>query len=188
MRHLKSFKLFENVNNSVDIETFLSNIGIPFSKIPKIVEWWNKNRSHIRIYHFPFSSRDPIFGVILSENEVALNSKIYAPPHMKLFVILHESAHCDQHREGRFMPLYFDTVVQGNKREFLSNYMMLEVEANNFAINSMREIGFSEEMNREERRLRGNEGAGSIVYDMMKRDIEKFRPVDFIELLKKQVY
>jgi hypothetical protein len=107
---------------------------------------------------------------------------------MKLFVILHESAHCDQHKEGRFMPLYFDTVVEGNKREFLVNYKMLEIEANDFAINSMREIGFAEEMNREERRLRGNENVGDVVYDMMKRDIEKFKPTDFIDLLKQQVY
>jgi len=43
-------------------------------------------------------------------------------------------------------------------------------------------------MNREERMLRGNEYAGYKVYDMMTQDIQRFRPVDFIDLLKKQVF
>ena len=110
------------------------------------------------------------------------------PPHIKLFIALHESRHCDQHSEGIFNPQYFETVVQGNKSEFLENYVRLEVDANDFAINSMRELGFDLEMNREERMLRGNEYAGYKVYDMMTQDIQRFKPVDFIDLLKKQVF
>jgi hypothetical protein len=42
-------------------------------------------------------------------------------------------------------------------------------------------------MNREERNLRRNEGAGHMVYDMMTQDIRRFQPIDFIDLLKKQI-
>jgi hypothetical protein len=110
------------------------------------------------------------------------------PPHIKLFLVLHESRHCDQHSQGIFNPEYFETVVQGNKSEFLRNYLKLEQDANDFAINSMRELGFDLEMNREERNLRRNEGAGHMVYDMMTQDIQRFRPTNFIDLLKKQVF
>jgi hypothetical protein len=40
-------------------------------------------------------------------------------------------------------------------------------------------------MNREERNLRRNEGAGH-VYDMMTQDIRRFQPIDFIGTLNKK--
>lgn len=188
MKHIKSFKIFENQQTEVSIDIFLQEIGISQRNQPDIIKWWNQNRNNIKIYHFPFSSPHPILGVILSENEIAVNKKMNVPPHIKLFVALHESRHCDQHSQGIFNPQYFETVVQGNKMEFLKNYVKLEVDANDFAINCMRQLGFELEMNREERMLRGNEGAGYKVYDMMTQDIQRFRPVDFIDLLKKQVF
>ena len=188
MKYIKSFRIFENQQPEISIDGFLQEIGISQRNQSYIVKWWNQNRSNIKIYHFNFSSPHPIAGVILSENEIAINKKMNMPPHAKLFIALHESRHCDQHSEGIFNPQYFETVVQGNKSEFLENYVRLEVDANDFAINSMRELGFDLEMNREERMLRGNEYAGYKVYDMMTQDIQRFKPVDFIDLLKKQVF
>ena len=188
MKHIKSFKIFENQGTEISIDKFLQEIGVPNRNIPMILDWWSKNRNHIKIYHFPFSSPHPIAGVILSENEIAVNKKMNLPPHIKLFLVLHESRHCDQHSQGIFNPEYYETVVQGNKSEFLKNYVKLEQDANDFAINTMRELGFDLEMNREERNLRRNEGAGHMVYDMMTQDIRRFQPIDFIDLLKKQVF
>jgi hypothetical protein len=48
------------------------------------------------------------------------------------------------------MPGYYDNVVNGDKDSFLQSYRELEKDANDFAINSMRAIGFEREMNREE--------------------------------------
>lgn len=188
MKYIKHYKTFENFDTSISINKFLDEIGIKDIQKDTIIKWWNQNRSHIKIYHFPFSSPQPILGVILSENEVAVNKKMDVPPHIKLFLVLHESRHCDQHSQGIFNPLYFETVVRGNKAEFLKNYVRLEQDANDFAINSMRELGFELEMNREERMLRRNESAGNLVYDMMTQDIRRFQPTDFIDLLKKQVF
>lgn len=187
MKYIKSYKLFESLtpDNQITIEQFLDNIGIRENK-QQIVEWWNQNRSEIQIYYFQFSSQ-PIAGVSLGTNTIAINSSLPMPPHVKLFLALHESRHCDQHADGILMPGYYDTVVNGDKDSFLQSYRELEKDANDFAINSMRSIGFEREMNREEGRLRGNEGAGNMVYQMMKNDINKFNPVDFIDLLKKQI-
>jgi hypothetical protein len=63
--------------------------------------------------------------------------------------------------------------------------MDLERDANDFAINGMTEMGF--DMRLEEPRLRGNEGAGQMVYRMMTDDIAKLNPINFIDLLKKQI-
>jgi hypothetical protein len=82
---------------------------------------------------------------------------------------------------------YYDTVVKGDKESFLQNYKELEKDANDFAINSMIEIGFEREMRNESQRLRSNELSGEMVYRMMTGDIEKLNPVDFIDLLKKQI-
>lgn len=187
MRYIKEYKIFENLSNPVSINQFVSQIGIPDPKRQRIIEWWNENRSHIKIHYFEFSSPQPIAGVFLGIDEIAINRRLPMPPHMKLFLALHESAHCDQHRQGRFMEHYYNTVVEGDKDSFLQGYAQLEREANDFAVNSMRQIGFDNEMTREEMMIRGNERAGQMVYNMMRSDIERFRPVDFIDLLKKQI-
>ena len=188
MKHLKPFnKLFENLNTPITIEQFLKAIGMSSDKFEVVTSWWNQNRRGFKIHHFPFSSPQPIAGVFLGVDEIAINSRLPMPPFMKLFLALHESRHCDQHREGDFMTQYYETVVGGNKELFLEGYRRLEQDANDFAVNSMREMGFSLEMDREERRIRSNEGAGVMVYRMMTSDIARFRPVDFIDLLKKQI-
>ena len=189
MKHLNTFKLFERLDNStlVTIEQLLERIGIPNPMRPQIVTWWNQNRSEIRIHLFSFNSPQPIAGVFLGENIIALNERLPMPPHVKLFLALHESRHCDQHREGRLMPGYYDSVVNGDRETFLRAYRDLERDANDFAIQSMRACGFEREMNFEEMRLRGNERAGDMVYQMMSADIQRINPVDFFDLLKKQI-
>ena len=187
MKHLKNFKIFESsIGQEVSITDFLRKIRIDESKIPAISEWWSENRSEIKIHLFPFKS-PRIMGVFLGIDTICINDIGFLPPHVKLFLALHESRHCDQHREGRFMSGYYDTVIAGDKAEFLKAYAELEKDANDFAINSMRECGFVREMNMEESRLRMNETMGNQVYDMMTQDINKFNPVDFTDLLKKQI-
>ncbi len=188
MKHITSFKLFENLNNTiVSIEEYLKLIGISPDKHQQIIEWWNQNRSHIKIHFFPFESPKPIAGVFLGTDIIAINQRLQMPPHVKLFLSLHESRHCDQHAEGILMPGYYDTVVNGDKESFLRSYRELEHDANTFAINGMRQMGFEREMNMEESRLRSNESAGNMVYQMMTDDISRMTPVDFIDLLKKQI-
>jgi hypothetical protein len=189
MKHLRTFKLFERLDNStlVTIDQLLERIGIPNPMRPTIVSWWNENRRNIRIHLFPFNSPQPIAGVFLGEDVIAINERLPMPPHVKLFLALHESRHCDQHREGRLMDGYYETVVRGDMENFLTSYSELERDANDFAINSMREVGFGREMDREEMMLRSNERAGSMVYQMMSADIQRINPVDFFDLLKKQI-
>ena len=189
MKYLQPYNIFEDLNNStqVSIDEFLERIRIPEFKRPEVINWWNQNRSEIIIHLFDFNSPKPIAGVFLGENVIAINERLPMPPHVKLFLALHESRHCDQHREGRLMQGYYDTVVNGDKEEFLVAYRDLERDANDFAIQSMRDCGFDSEMNFEEMRLRGNERAGEMVYQMMSGDIQRMNPVDFFDLLKKQI-
>lgn len=187
MKHLKYYKLFENLNSPVSIEQFVKEINLPQDKQPVVINWWNQNRTGFKIHHFNFNSNQPIAGVFLGIDEIAINKRMQMPPFMKLFLALHESAHCDQHLQGYFMAGYYDTVIEGRKEEFLTSYSDLEREANDFAISSMRQIGFSQEMDREEMRIRGNERAGEMVYRMMSSDIQRLNPVDFIDLLKRQI-
>ena len=190
MKHIKSYKrLFESINmenNQVSIDEFLRRIGINRDN-DAIIQWWNDNRSNIKIHLFTFNSREPIAGVFLGSDTICVNDNTRMPPHIKLFLSLHESRHCDQHAENEFMSGYYDTVVNDDLQGFLRAYSELEKDANDFAINSMREIGFSGEMDREENMLRGNQRAGQMVFNMMKRDIERLNPTDFFDLLKKQI-
>jgi hypothetical protein len=189
MKHLKHFQLFERLDNStlVTIDELLERFRIPNPMRPTISSWWNENRRDIRIHLFTFNSPQPIAGVFLGEDIIALNERLPMPPHVKLFLALHESRHCDQHREGRLMEGYYETVVRGDRENFLRAYSELERDANDFAINSMRQIGFEREMNMEEMMLRSNERAGDMVYQMMSADIQRINPVDFFDLLKKQI-
>ena len=189
MRNLKYFRVFENQNLPiVSIEEFLREIRIDSELIPSISEWWNENRSGIEIYFFPFQCEEPISGVFLDDNKICVNSRMAIPSHIKLFLALHESRHCDQQKSGIFMEGYYDTVLNDDIKGFLKTYLDLEKDANDFAISSMREIGFSREFDIYlERHLRGNERAGNAVYSMMKKDIEKYKPTDFFDLLKKQI-
>jgi hypothetical protein len=190
MKHLSTFKLFERLDNStlVTIEQFLQRIRIPNHMIPTIVSWWNQNRSEIRIHFFRFNTTEPIGGVIIDGNTIALNDdSMPMPPHVKLFLALHESRHCDQHRMGNSITQYFDSVVGNDKQSFMRHYEELESDANDFAIQSMRACGFDRQMNFEERMLRANEMAGDMVYRMMSDDIQRINPVDIFDLFKKQI-
>lgn len=187
MKYLKSYKIFESLDTTISIEDYLRRIRIPNHLISNIVTWWNQNRRHIDIYLFDFNTGKMIAGGIVGENKVAINERLPMPPHVKLFLLLHESKHIDQNNEDRFMDAYFQTVVDDNKEEFLRNYTELEVEANLFAIEAMNELGFEREMRMESNMLRGNERAGEMVYRMMKNDIEQYRSNDFFDLIKSQI-
>lgn len=192
MKRIKTFSeysLLEGLDSlsPIPIDKFLEEIGIGGRK-KKILDWWKNNRDGIKIYYFPFSSVNPIGGCFFGKDTVCINSKIPFPPHMKLFLCLHESRHCDQYAEDKFMEGYFQTVVDGDRNSFLETYSRLEKDANDFAISGMREMGFSPEMDREERSLRGNEGAGPMVFNMMSSDIARINPVDFFDLLRNQIF
>ena len=188
MKNLRYYHLFESSigKPTVTIEDFLQRVGLGRDpKFSRIVEWWKANRSDFKINYFTFSSPQPIAGVYLGTNEIAINERLPMPPHVKLFLALHESRHCDQEAQGIIQPGYYDTVVRGDINSFLQSYRELERDANDFAIRCMTEMGF--DMRFEEPRLRANEGAGQMVYAMMTNDIARFRPIDFIDLLKKQI-
>lgn len=191
MINLKYFEeLFESENigkSGISIENFCNRIGIAPYMISNISEWWNTHRSNIKIHLFPFGSSDPIAGVFLGEDTVCVNESLRMPPHIKMFLALHESRHCDQEKDGIFMEGYYDTVINNDLNGFLEAYSRLEKDANDYAIQAMRDIGFTQEMEREENMIRGNERAGRMVYSMMKNDIERLNPTDFFDLLKKQI-
>jgi hypothetical protein len=42
-------------------------------------------------------------------------------------------------------------------------------------------------MRRESNMLRGNEGAGEMIYRMMSKDIRTYNPNDFFDLIKNQI-
>lgn len=192
MKHLSTFKLFERLDNStlVTIEQFLERVRIPNHIRPQIINWWNQNRSEIRIHFFRFNTTEPIGGIITDGNTIVLNDDLQTrpmPPHIKLFLALHESRHCDQHRMGNSITQYFDSVIRNDRQSFMRHYQELESDANDFAIQSMRACGFDRQMNFEERMLRSNEMAGDMVYQMMSDDIQRLNPVDLFDLFKKQI-
>lgn len=201
---MKKFKEFINesldiTNSKVTIEELMNKLyphpnndwrqdhrSIDEKQIKKIIDWWNSNRSRFEIYYFPFTCEEPIGGVIADNNVLYLNEKIRMPEYMKLFVLIHESKHSDQYLDGSFEDGYFQTVVNDNKEKFIEYYKKSETEANDYAMNAMKEIGF--EIERwEENFIRGNEVASEEVFEMMKKDIEKYKPKTFFELTKAQI-
>jgi len=170
----------------ISIDDFLFEIGIRENLIPPISEWWNENRKGISIHYFEFGSQDPIIGVYVGENKVCINKKSRDLPDFKLFIAIHESFHCDQDMRGG-MEKEFNLAKYGNVTEFSNYYRNIEKEANDFAITSMRDLGFSGFIDFSERRLRGNEFAGSQVFSMMRRDIEKTGAENFKDLLLSQI-
>lgn len=208
MKFIKSFQLFEsasyNLPGEISIEDFLKKInftnpyteaylkekGMP-SESQTVVDWWHKNRSNIKIHLFPFNCPQPIMGSFMDENSIVVNSKsiqMMPKAEMRLFLALHESRHADQHAEGKFMDGYFQSVVDDDYEKFSEFYSELEKDANDFAENALREMGFDHFCDGHMIHLRGNERQGSNVFSMMKQDIRKFGPVeDFFELLAKQI-
>jgi hypothetical protein len=192
MKHLRTFKLYENLDPSnipgeIQPLEFLRFIGFSPIDCQRILEWWNVNRERFRIHYFPFRSREPIMGCFFEGHDIAINEIPRVPPPIKLFITLHESKHADQFMEGRFEDRYFQTVLRGDLEGFLDGYKELEEEANDYAINSLVELGFGNFILPEENRLRGNEGMGNRVYDMMSRDIARSGALSMSELLMNQI-
>jgi hypothetical protein len=190
MKYLKNFNIIKESSmeeSRISIDEFVRAIGLPQMKSQQVIDWWQQNRGNFNIHYFRFNCPQPIMGCFLGSDTVAINEGPPLPAEIKLFILLHESAHCDQHREGRFEEGYFTTVVENRQSDFLEAYSRLEIEANTYAQNSLMEMGFDHFVQREIRRLRMNEQAGHIVYRMMRNDIEKFRPQNFTELLLKQI-
>jgi hypothetical protein len=68
----------------------------------------------------------------------------------------------------------------------MKNYRELENDANNFALNSLKEMGLNISIS-DENRLRSNENMGNNVYNMMSNDIIKTRSTTLSELFYKQI-
>lgn len=192
MKNLFNFKLFETLAykelpGRVPAGAFFSLLGFNPQQTLRILEYWEENRGRFDVHYFPFRGNEPILGVFFENATVAINEKARAPKEIKLFIAFHESRHADQYTEGRFEEPYFQTVVNGNKEGFLAAYEELEREANDYAFSCMRDLGFGPFINPQERMLRGNERSGEPVYEMMRRDIEKYNPQTFSELLMDQI-
>ena len=191
-RILRFSELFENDKTSdipgeISIYDFCSKIGFQNEDCEIISEWWSRMRPSIRLHYFPFRSTQPIAGVFLSGDDVAINSKLNMPKEMKLFLSLHVSKHADQHREGDFDDLYFKPVLDGDMDAFVRGYNETEKEANDFAIECMLDLGFNRFIEMQERNLRGNELAGRQVYKMMQDDIAEHKSDSFVDLIRSQI-
>jgi hypothetical protein len=195
MKYLKEFYLFENVKQltgEISVKEYIKK-AIPEldpDTTQRFCSWWSENRSGYKIYFFRFNSQMPIVGGIVENNGLAINQTIMGrmPPFMCIFLLLHESKHLDQNAKGDFMSGYFDSVVENNYDLFKSSYVRLEKEANDFAIEVMKQNDFySEEITRSEGMIRSNERAYSDVYKMMQQDIKKSGAKDFFELIKLQI-
>jgi len=188
---MKTFLQFVNesveIPSTISIEDFVKELHFPKDIQENVIDWWGKNRNRIKIHYFPFNTPHPIMGCFLDENTVAINSIPRVPGEIKLFITLHESRHADQHKEGRFMGPYFDSVKNNDKQTFLKAYKELESESNDFTIKAMTDMGFDQFIRFQSRMLRGNEEHGQEVWGMMKEDIEKYKANDMFDLLLNQI-
>ena len=189
---IKTYNQFINENfsfpNKITIEEFIKDFHFSEQIKNNVIDWWNKNRNRFNIHYFPFNTTEPICGVFIDENTIAVNSKEKRiPPEILLYIVLHESRHADQEVNDKFSERYFQTVLNDDKESFLKNYQELEKDANDFAVESMREMRFDFFIDHMEKMLRGNEKEGENVWKMMKADIEKFKVKSFSELLLKQI-
>lgn len=194
MKYIKSFKLLESLDqmpvNPMSITEFVDVLfkdTIDNTQKNIIVEWWNANRTRIQIYYYKFNTSLPIMGCFLSDCAVAINGGPNAMnPKKKFYIALHESRHADQHLDGIFNELYFNTVVNKDKKGFLKGYAQLEADANNFAINALEEMNMPLSQH-EIPMMRSNEYAGPMVYDMMGVDIKKYGAQSMFDLLFAQI-
>lgn len=193
MKYLKNFKIYESIDGlpgkiSIDeyVKQVLPQLDIETKK--RFCDWWIENRSNYNIYFFKFKSNAPIMGGIVGEDSLAINHMIKRlPPHMSLFLLLHESKHLDQHANSEFMDGYFNSVVRNNFPLFVTSYRKLEKEANDYAFEVMQNLDiFNQELSRD-RNIRGNEYAADQVFGMMQNDIKKTGARDFFELIKTQI-
>lgn len=188
MKYLKKFNESNSyivLPNEISISDFIDRLNekskLSISK-EVIINWWNNNLPNIRIFYFPFKINQ-IIGCCFSENRVVINSTSHSPSDIKLFIALHESKHTLQ---DDVEEKYFKTVINGDKESFMKNYRELENDANNFALNSLKEMGLNISIS-DENRLRSNENMGNNVYNMMSNDIIKTRSTTLSELFYKQI-
>lgn len=191
MKYIKFFNIFESIENLppvTSVEDYVNRLRISELDKQKYIDWWDENYSEYKIYFFEFNNPNPIAGGIIDEDKIAINRKIPFPPHITLFLPIHEATHLKQHSEGRFHKGYFETVVNGDREGFSSAYKQLEAEANDVAISAMREMNiFRSILALEEGMLRSNENIANIIYPMMREDIIKYKPIDMFDLIRKQI-
>lgn len=193
MKHLKRFNesLEKSFPGEISISDFIDRLNegrtppLGASK-ETIISWWNQNRSNFKIHYFPFNTQKPIMGCFVGTDRVLINSTPPVPGDIKFFIALHESRHAFQEENSEFTPKYFQTVVDGNKEEFLQNYKELEQDANTYAIDACRTMGFRQIISMEHM-LRGNENMGEEIYRMMTDDLAKTNASTFFELLEGQI-
>jgi len=189
MRRIKSFRIFESVSTEIPglmtAHEFAKEIGLKPEDCDRVAEWWSKNRPGIKIHYFRF--RIGVLGGLVAPDAVAINSGGPMDPLFKLFLLLHESFHAVQYARGpEIHDGYFGSVVAGDEPGFTKAYKSAEREANDHAIEGMRELGFGDFV-RNESRVRGNEYAARAVMPMMLRDIQKTGAKDIFELIKSQI-
>jgi hypothetical protein len=189
MSYSNNFQVYEKSDNSnlINIEQLVDEIGISDFMKPGVISWWNKNKRDIKMYFLPFLRRKPLAALFLSEDTIVINEKLKMSPHVRLFLILHETHHCEQYKDGRFTKGYYETVLRNDRESFTKAYVELQKEANDFAINSMIEIGFDIEMEVAEMRLRASERSADTIYNLMKEEISTLDPNNITEFQIKQI-
>ena len=189
MKYIKSYTLFESeksIPSPISIEEFLDAINMPFESRQTIIEWWIENRNRIQIHYFPFNRNMMAYGAVFSNDSIAINSNFNADPLFTLYIALHESAHSDQANEQRINP-YFDTVVADDLDNFILAYNELEQEANDYAEQSMIELGFNQFIRQNVGMLRQNLNYALPVFQAMKRDIQKYKPESLTDLIRNMI-
>jgi hypothetical protein len=189
MNRIKSFSMFESagaeVPGLVTAHEFAQDIGLGSEECDKVADWWSRNRPGIKIHYFRFKLG--VMGGLVAPDAVAINQAGPRDPLFKLYLLLHESFHAVQHARGpEFHDGYFGSVVAGDEHGFVEAYKSAEREANDHAIEGMRELGFGDFV-RDESRVRGNEHAARAVMPMMHRDIQRTGAKDMFELIKSQL-
>lgn len=194
IQNFTHFPLFENKQDilsrlpaSVNIDEFVTSIGLQSDEAEKFTQLWQENRSRFNIHLFQFQTIHPIMGVFFYDNIVCINTSSRAPSLMKAFIALHESRHADQWREGLFEDKYFKLVAEGNREEFLEGYQELESDANTYALEVLKRGGFKDFVLKSGPVLRMNEYAGPQVYNMMDKDIKKTGSTTMAELIASQI-
>lgn len=192
MKYLKNFKIYESISlpSRITIDEYVEQVlpQLDIETKTRFCDWWSENRSNYNIYFFKFKSTAPIIGGIVGEDSLAINHMIKRlPPHMSLFLPLHESKHLDQHADREFMDGYFHSVVRNDFPLFVKSYRKLEKEANDYAFEVMKNLDiFTQELS-SDRNIRGNEYAADQVFRMMQNDIKRTGARDFFELIKTQI-
>lgn len=184
MKYLNKFDSFiieSNIVNSlpepVNIDEMIED--------SKAIEWWRKNRSHIKIYSFKFST--PVHGCSIGSDGIAINNAMHFEQDFKLFLMLHESKHCDQQLDGEFDEKYFQSLVEGKYDVFKEYYEESEKEANLFALDVLNELGYESFVRKRGTSLRQNENMASMVYKMVRNDLTKVNAPNFKEFLLKTI-